>query len=598
MDGPHRKRFVVAFIILLLFLGINAVVSQRSTRRLIRNEQLVAHTQEVLANLDQTLAMLTEAESGQRGFLLTGDEIYLSHYNDDLRRLPAQLQNLKQLTADNPAQQQQLVHLQEEVDARLRTLNEVLDIARTQGLQVASHTIDTNRGRELMAQARETVNAMQAEEQRLLALRAGESRASAVRTLVTFAAVNLITICLVAAFYLLFRRSLAFQQSATDELKSKEAALRVSYQRMELAQQASNFSVFQWDIPNQVISWFGETENIYGCPAPELNSYRGWLETVHPEDRHSVHEALQTLLRTGAPLAQEFRVVWPNEEEHWITGLGRLFYDENRQPQRLLGIHLDITERKRAEHALQSSEKLAATGRLAASIAHEINNPLEAVNNLLYLLNSNQGLDSSSKTYAQMAQDELTRITHIVRQTLGFYREASHPVRLEISSVMKSVLDLYRRRIEQKRISITSDFTRETSILGFPGEMRQVFSNLIANALDALPVAGRIDLRVHEARNPNGLHEAGVLCRVYDNGEGIRRDHLHSIFEPFFTTKGEKGTGLGLWVTYGIVTKHGGWIRVRSSSYRGRSGTMFLIFLPIQPADFLFDKEAKQQISA
>src|SRR5262249_16023311 len=371
MDGPHRKRFVAAFVILLLFLSINAVVSQRSTRRLIQNEQLVAHTHEVLANLDQTLALLTEAESGQRGFILTGDEIYLANYNEDLRQIPSQLQELKQLTADNPNQQQQLARLQEEVDARIRTLNEVLAIARTRGLLAASHAIDTNRGGELMVETRRTVTAMQMEEQRLLGVRARESRSNAVRTLATFAAVNLITIALVAAIYVLFRRYIEFQQAATSELKRKESALRVTYLRMELAQEAANFSVFQWDIPQNLISWFGETQNIHGRPASELNSYRSWLERVHPEDRHSIHEALQNLLHTGAPLAHEFRVVWPNGDEHWITGVGRLFYDEARQTQRLLGIHLDITQRKHAEHALQSSEKLAATGRLAASIAHE-----------------------------------------------------------------------------------------------------------------------------------------------------------------------------------------------------------------------------------
>src|SRR5262249_18234104 len=386
MDGPHRKRFVAAFVILLLFLSINAVVSQRSTRRLIQNEQLVAHTHEVLANLDRTLALLTEAESGQRGFILTGDEIYLTNYNEDLRQIPPQLQQLKQLMVDNNNQQQQLARLEEEVDARMRTLNEVLAIARTHGLQAASRAIDTNRGRELMAEARRTVTEMQNEEQRLLEIRARESRSSAVRTLLTFRAVNLITIVLVAAIYVLLRRYIEYQQAATNELKRKETALRISYQRMELAQEASNFSVFQWEIPHNLISWFGETQNIYGRSASELNSYRSWLERVHPGDRHGIHEALQSLLRTGAQLAHEFRVVWPNGEEHWITGVGKLFYDEAHQAQRLLGIHLDITQRKHAEHALQSSEKLAATGRLAASIAHEINNPLEAVNNLPYLL--------------------------------------------------------------------------------------------------------------------------------------------------------------------------------------------------------------------
>jgi PAS domain S-box-containing protein len=579
MDGPQRTRFISAFVVLLLFLGINGVISQRSTRKLIQNEQLVAHTHEVLANLDQTLAMLTEAESGQRGFILTGNEVYLANYKEDLHRLPEQVEKLKRLTADNPSQQRRVVRLEEEINQRIGTLNDVLNIARTEGMKPASRSIESNAGRVLMAEARATVNELQAEEQRLLDIRARESRQSSFRTLLTFAAVNVITIGLVAALYLLFRRYLSLQQAANEELKKQQAALRVSYQRMELAQQASNFSVFQWDIPDNALSWFGDTQTIYGRHASQLNSYRNWLEALHPDDRDQVHEALQKLLRSGAPFAQEFRVIWPGGEEHWIAGMGRLFY-ENGHPQRLLGIHLDITERKRAENALQSSEKLAATGRLAASIAHEINNPLEAVSNLLYLLSDNEHLDASSKQYTLLAQDELTRITHIVRQTLGFYREASHPVTVQISDVIKSVLELYKRKIENKRISVTADFTRESSIVAFPGEMRQVFSNLIANALDALPSGGRIDIRVRKAHNPGDANVPGVLCRISDNGEGIRRHNLRFIFEPFFTTKGEKGTGLGLWVTHGIVNKHRGWIRVRSSAELEHHGTTFLIFLP------------------
>jgi PAS domain S-box-containing protein len=542
--------------------------------------------------------LLTEAESGQRGFILTGDEVYLANYNQDLRRLPDQLEKLKRLTADNPSQQQRAIRLGEEVNQRIVTLNEVLNIARSEGTKAASRSIETNTGRVLMAEARATVTEMQAEEQRLLDIRARESRQSAFRTLVTFAAVNVITIGLVAALYLLFRRYLGLQQAATEELKRQQSALSVSYQRMELAQQASNFSVFQWDIPDNALSWFGDTQTIYGRRASQLNSYRGWLEALHPDDRAQVHEALQNLLRSGAPFAQEFRVIWPSGEEHWIAGMGRLFYEDGR-PQRLLGIHLNITERRRAENALQSSEKLAATGRLAASIAHEINNPLEAVSNLLYLLNDNKDLDANSKQYTRLAQEELKRITHIVRQTLGFYREAAHPVPVQISDIVNSVLELYKRKIESRRVSITTDFTRESIIVAFPGEMRQVFSNLIANALDALQSGGRIDIRVRQAQNPGDNREPGVLCRVSDNGEGIRRHNLRFIFEPFFTTKGEKGTGLGLWVTHGIVNKHGGWIRVRSSSEPASHGTTFLMFLPSKSETLLSGtQEQSRQISA
>src|SRR5689334_80241 len=328
MDGPQRTRFISAFVVLLVFLGINGIISQRSTRKLIQNEQLVAHTHEVLANLDQTLAMLTEAESGQRGFILTGNEVYLANYKEDLHRLPEQIEKLKRLTADNPSQQQRVVRLEEEINQRIATLNDVLELARTQGVKAASHTIESNAGRVLMSEARATMNEMQAEEQRLLDIRARESRQSAFRTLLTFAAVNVITIGLVAALYLLFRRYLSLQHAANEELKKQQAALRVSYQRMELAQQASNFSVFQWDIPDNALSWFGDTQTIYGRRASQLKSYRGWLEALHPDDRAQVHEALQNLLRSGAPFAQEFRVIWPNGEEHWIAGMGRLFYED------------------------------------------------------------------------------------------------------------------------------------------------------------------------------------------------------------------------------------------------------------------------------
>ncbi|HEX6465812.1 MAG TPA: ATP-binding protein, partial [Terriglobales bacterium] len=203
-----------------------------------------------------------------------------------------------------------------------------------------------------------------------------------------------------------------------------------------------------------------------------------------------------------------------------------------------------------------------------------------AVNNLLYLLNSTESLDDNSRRFTQMAQEELKRITHIVRQTLGFYREAANPSNLKISEVMRTVFELLERAIQRKRITITADFEREISIEAFPGEMRQVFANLIGNAIDALPVGGAITLRIHAARNPANLAQLGVLCSVSDNGEGIRRGNRKSIFEPFFTTKGEKGTGLGLWVTHGIVSKHGGWIRVRSRTAPGRTGTTFLLFLP------------------
>jgi PAS domain S-box-containing protein len=243
----------------------------------------------------------------------------------------------------------------------------------------------------------------------------------------------------------------------------------------------------------------------------------------------------------------------------------------------------DVTASKYAEEALRTSEKLASVGRLAATIAHEINNPLESVTNLLYLLGSDPEADDNSKQMVQLAQEELGRVVHIVRQTLGFYRETTAPVNVVLSQVVNDVLRLYARKIDSRKVAVATDFRTEGAVEAFPGEMRQVISNLVTNALDAFngDRAGRIVVRIREGKDWScrGNRGRGVVLMVCDNAGGIKRENMRRIFDPFFSTKGEKGTGLGLWVSHGIVQKHGGKILVRSKTV-GNTGTTFLVFLP------------------
>jgi signal transduction histidine kinase len=236
----------------------------------------------------------------------------------------------------------------------------------------------------------------------------------------------------------------------------------------------------------------------------------------------------------------------------------------------------------RTEEYLRRSERLAATGRLAATIAHEINNPLAAVTNLLFLLSNDPKLDPSLRTYAEVALAEISRVAHITKQTLAFHRDASLPVRVNLSDLMESVLYLYARQVKAKRLRVHKVLEFGGDVVGFPNELRQVISNVFQNAIEASPDEGKVRLRVYPSREFMNSHKPGVRIVIADDGPGIREENTHKLFEPFFTTKGEKGTGLGLWACQGIVNKHGGFIRMRSSTHPRHCGTVFSIFLPLK----------------
>jgi signal transduction histidine kinase len=253
-----------------------------------------------------------------------------------------------------------------------------------------------------------------------------------------------------------------------------------------------------------------------------------------------------------------------------------------RSRQRQYQIRDQMQQYARAQDALRRSEKLAVTGRLAASIAHEINNPLEAVTNLLYLIRSAEN-PGDARRYLGQADQELARVAEITRQTLRFYREPSHPVQTEVAGVLRSILVLYNSRIAAANISVQTDNSApDATVLSSPGELRQVIANIIGNAIDAMRRGGRLRIRISSLRHRDGFPRTRLT--IADTGSGIPAALLPAIFEPFVTTKGETGTGLGLWVTSEIVRRNGWSIRVRSHCVPGRSGTVFSIAMPTTAA--------------
>lgn len=263
-------------------------------------------------------------------------------------------------------------------------------------------------------------------------------------------------------------------------------------------------------------------------------------------------------------------------ERNWLANVYPVRTDA--ESVRWVGVILvETSERRRAEDALRKTEKLAAAGRLAATIAHEINNPLEAVTNLLFLIRKGE-LDSASAGYADLAQHELARVAEITQQMLRFYRQATLPSLSNVCELLDSVLTLHQGRVAALHVELIRRYATDVKLFCFAGEVRQLFANLIGNALDAMmPGGGRLLLRVRYSGT------TGVRVTVADTGSGMSAEVLQHIFEPFFTTKEAVGTGLGLWVSAEIVGKHKGKIRVRSrvQGDDGNGGTVFMVSFPL-----------------
>jgi len=246
----------------------------------------------------------------------------------------------------------------------------------------------------------------------------------------------------------------------------------------------------------------------------------------------------------------------------------------------------DITIERRTQEALLANEKLAVAGRLAATIAHEIHNPLDAVSNLLYLMR-NGVTEEESKQFIDMAERELARVTQISRAMLGLYRESRAPVPVDLKAILEEILLLMEHRFMELGVTIHTDLPSAVIVDAFPAELRQVFTNLITNAAEAATPRGEV--RVSASTLAAGISSGGnkmppgALVIIADNGAGISEEVRPHLFQPFFTTKGENGTGLGLWVSRGIVGKHGGTIDVASDTGDSSHGTVVSVFLSEKP---------------
>ena len=307
---------------------------------------------------------------------------------------------------------------------------------------------------------------------------------------------------------------------------------------------------------------------------------------ISERTRAALESPVSKVLRLGQPiqLANHTLLIRRDGTELDIADSGAPIRDKDGKMLGVVMVFRDVSLERRSQEALIAHEKLVVSGRVAATIAHEIHNPLDSIQNLLYLIR--EGADpAETQEYLRLAESELARVTGISRAMLGMHREAASAIMLDLRNSLCDMLLLMERRFGDIGVHVTSTLATNLEISGYPGELKQVFSNLLANAAEAAGPGGAVHVELLRG-TPRAAADGetvplGALIRIVDNGPGIDPAILEKLFEPFFTTKGEGGTGLGLWVSRGIIAKHGGTLTLSSHLSGPDRGTLAEVYLPL-----------------
>ena len=550
-------------------LFLNAIISYFNTRQLVYNNGWVQHTFQVISELETTMSLLKDAETGQRGYLITQDRSYLAPYSQAVNEITGHIDKLAALTTDNQVQQRRTARLRQLVVERLRIAQAAIDLEDAGKHAQAVNSIANNAGKSKMDEARELAGDMRNEEDLLLRERTVSSQQSLRRTMVTFLVATLTAVIVLLIYYVVSRREISRSIAAAQAIKERESWLHTTLRSIGDA-------VIATDRRGAVKFLNGVAENLTGYRSHEAEGRQ--ISEVFPifneVTKQVVENPVEKVLESGIVVGLANHTVLRNRDgnETPIEDSAAPIMDDDKNISGVVLVFRDVTQQRLAQESARKSEKLAAAGRLAATIAHEINNPLEAITNLLFLARTAESFEAA-RDYMGSADQELARVAHITRQTLGFVRATVAASETRISSLLEEVLMVYSGRIRARQIHVVKDFTDDVLITAFRGDLVQIFSNLISNALDAMGSGGTLGLSASAT-------EGGVIFEIQDSGTGIPAANQKRIFDAFFTTKTDVGTGLGLWVVKDLLEKFGGTIEVESSTEPPTQGTRFVLFIP------------------
>jgi PAS domain S-box-containing protein len=570
------KRFsvITGFVILLIVLIANTYITRRQLGIQVDNQTWVTHTRQILFELAQTESLLKDAESGQRGFLYTGDPKYLAPYNLAVPQIQSHIDDLSRLTADNPRQQSNIVQLRSLTDDKLTELSQTISVFQLGKTAEAKALVLSDVGILKMDNIRKLIDQMEAEETSLDVTRSAAYQKSIGLTIASIYLSSIVKAIglFLLAYYIL--REMNLREQHAQQIEEREQWFRVTLTSL-------GDGVIATDEKGRVTFINRVAEKLTGVDLAHAKGKA--IQQVFPIFNESTHRSVENpvkkVMELGHVVGLANHTVLQSADGTFTP------IEDSASPIRdvdgkLIGVVLvfrDATHERKSQEVLRKTEKLAAAARLSATVAHEINNPLEAIGNLLYLAKGTQGVPAVAMQQLELAEQELERVSHITRQTLGFYRESKVPDLVDLPALIDSVLRLYSNKLKTKNITVERDFGECPSIQGLEGELKQAMSNLISNAADAVSDNGTIRVVLSSVEIADNRV---IQVSIEDDGPGISAEHIDRIFEPFFTTKKDVGTGLGLWVTREIVDRHGGSIVVHSRKDHGLRGTVFNLHLP------------------
>jgi PAS domain S-box-containing protein len=583
------KRFsvIAAFALLLIVLIGNSLLTRRQVGAQNQSQARLSDTRQIILELEKSESLLKDAETGQRGFLYTGDPRYLTPYNQARTQIDSHLNELMQLTSAKPQEQSSIVELRALEQVKMSEIQQTIDLYQAGKVDDARGLVLSYYGLLTMERFRQTIDQVQKDEANLESARIAEYQKTERRTIASIYLASLLaTVGLVLlAYYIL--REMDLREKHAREIREREEWFRVTLTSIGDA-------VIVTDQDGKISFLNPVAESLTGVTL--ANARGSDISEVFPIFNELTGSATQNPVMR---VMVEGRVVGLANHTVLKHADGRLVpIEDSAAPIRddkgcLIGVVLvfrDVTNERKSQELLRKTEKLNAAARLSASVAHEINNPLEAVSNFIYIAKASAGESPVVIHYLSLVEQELDRVAHITRQTLGFYRESNESRQIDFPALIESILRLYANKLNSKNILIEREVGGCPTILGVAGELKQVIANLVSNAMDAVSPNGRIRFRLRGVDDGNG---GRVRLIIEDDGPGVSPENVDRIFEPFFTTKKEIGTGLGLWVTREIVERHGGTITVGSrEEIDSLSGASFVIDLPCTP-----DREAEPPLA-